>query len=65
MPTLEATLEATLPAFLRPDQPPDPEMVPLQVFLLTLELAEMRQRLTTLARAFGSLATLLELPASE
>lgn len=59
------THEATLPGFLRPDQPPDPDMVPLQVYLLTLELAEMRQRLTTLGRAFGSLGTLLVPPASE
>jgi hypothetical protein len=62
---MPAPTVSPLPAFLQLDQPPDPEMVPLQVFLLTLELAEMRQRLTTLGRAFGSLGTLLEPPGND
>jgi hypothetical protein len=54
-----------LPAFLQLDQPPDPAMVPLQVYLLTLELAATRQRLATLGRAFGALGLLLEPPHDE
>lgn len=62
---MPAPTSSPLPAFLQMDQAPDPDMVPLQVFLLTLELANQRQRFTTLARAFRSLALLLEPPDGE
>lgn len=50
--------ELALPPYLRLDQPPEWEDVPLQVHLLTLELAEIRTRMTALAEIAAALAEL-------
>ena len=47
-----------LPHYLRIVQPPEPEQLPLQVYLLTLELAEIRARM-------AQIATLFQLPTGD
>jgi hypothetical protein len=51
-----------LPAFLRMTEPLEPEQLSLQVALLTMELAEVRTRLTLLADSMARMAVVLRLP---
>ncbi len=52
---------SSLPPFLR-DSPEDLEAVPLQVSLLTMEIAEHRLRLMALAAGLRDLANLIDPP---
>jgi hypothetical protein len=55
-------LEATLPPFLR-DCPTEPEDIPLQVQLLTMEVAQVRLTLTKLETLLREAALMLAPPA--
>lgn len=46
-----STLIRSLPPFLISEHPPEPEDLPLQVHLLTLELAAQREAMARLAQA--------------
>lgn len=60
---MTAEQEDQLPPFLRPDQPPErPEDMSLQIYLLTLEAAEMRNRMTALAALLRQMGSLLAMP---
>lgn len=50
------TLNLYLPDFLTDPNPPAPEMVPMQVLLLTQEVAALRDQLRRLADGFEMLA---------
>lgn len=54
--------ETSLPSYLRPDQILEPEALPLQVHLLTLETADLRQRMQFLAAALAEIASWLQMP---
>ena len=54
-----------LPWFLDLDQPPTPEMLPLQVLLLTQEVGLIRQRMAAMANCLDALANLLRLPSGD
>jgi hypothetical protein len=51
-----------LPSYLRPTEPPDPEGTPLQVYLLTMEAAEVRLRMASVAGLLRLAADMLMLP---
>jgi hypothetical protein len=54
--------ESRLPLHLRLTEPLELDQLPLHVALLTMELAEVRTRLTMLADSMGTLATVMRLP---
>lgn len=52
-----------LPPYLHNTEPLEMEDIPLQLALVTMEVAEMRNKLAAMSRAFSELARLVE-PAS-
>lgn len=55
----------TLPAFLQAEQEMAPEHIPLQVLLLTMELARVRQQLAQLSNGLKALALAVEAPSGD
>lgn len=51
-----------LPPYLHNTEPLEPEDVPLQLALITMEVAELRDRMAAMARAFTELARLMAPP---
>ena len=58
----DAESRSALPPFLQQTEPMEPDALPLQVALLTMELAEVRIRLAELGRLLGSTVAVLRLP---
>lgn len=56
------TYDPILPAFLQHSEPLEPEQIPLQVALLTMELAEHRRTLLRLSMALAQAAEAAEPP---
>lgn len=54
--------DAGFPPYLETDQPLELDQLPLQVMLLTGELAMQRRTLMALAELLGQAASLLQLP---
>lgn len=52
-----------LPPYLHNTEPLEPEDIPLQLALITMEVAELRDRMAAMSRAFSELARLMA-PAS-
>lgn len=56
------TYDRSLPAYLQNTEPLEPDQLPLQVALLTMELAELRRAHMRLAMALAQAAEATELP---
>jgi hypothetical protein len=54
---------SSLPLHLQQTEPLEPEQLPLQVALLTMELAALRERMEIIAAAMRALAELFSPPA--
>ena len=48
-----------LPPYLNNTEPLEPEDIPLQVALLTMEMAALRQKLSTMSEIFAQMAQLV------
>lgn len=51
--------EALLPPYLHNTEPLEPEDLPLQTALLTMEMASFRRKLAALSQGLGDLAQLI------
>lgn len=51
-----------LPPYLHNTEPLEPEDIPLQLALITMEVAELRERMAAMSRAFSELANLMAPP---